>query len=199
MQRLFTLAAACLISGAMAVAQGTSGQAPASGTQSSGNTVNATPNSNGTSPSSAQGAASRSSAPNQALPGDANPANAATRDAQANGRAVRPNSAGSASGSAAGSTANPSDNGDNNGMAKDDTGNNPASGRGSNTITNPGTGGARQWFWLALGIIVALVVIGALVGRNRATVNIDQNDPALRATRDRDDIDRRDDQMRRAG
>ena len=190
MQRLFTLAAACLISGAMAVAQGTSGQAPASGTQSSGNTVNTTPNSNGTSPSSAQGAASRSSAPNQALPGDANPANAQTRDGRANGQAVRPNQSSSASAGTAASR-------DNSAARRDDTGSNPAAGAPTNA-TRLGTGGL-PWFWVALGVIVALVVIGALVGRSRSTVNIDQTDPGLRATRERDDIDRRDDQMRRAG
>src|SRR5256885_7058250 len=200
MHRLLTFMCVCVLSGAMAFGQGT-GQAPPSGTQSSANSTSAVPNSNGTSPSGPQGQAIQApSSPNQALPGNSSPANATGRDAQANGKAVRPNGAnGGTPGTAAGSANNPPDNSDNNGMAKDDTGNNPASGRGSNTITNPGTGGARQWFWLALGIIVALVVIGALVGRNRATVNIDQNDPALRATRDRDDIDRRDDQMRRAG
>ena len=89
MHRLLTFVAAYIISGAMAFAQGTAtGQAPARGTQSSGNSVSSTPNSNSTSPSGAQGQASRTpSSPNQALPGDSNPANATTRDAQANGSA----------------------------------------------------------------------------------------------------------------
>ena len=77
-------------------------------------------------------------------------------------------------------------------MAKDDTGNNPASGRGSNTITNPGTAGSRQWFWIALGVIIVVAIIAALASRNRVTTNIDNQDPALRASQDPDAI-RRDD------
>lgn len=196
MQRFLTLIAVCLVSAAMASGQGAAtDQAPAPATQSSGNTVNATPNKNGTSPSAQPGAERGTrSAANQALPGNANPANAAKRDGSANGRAVNPNQ------SAGSSVGNPGDNSDNNGMAKDDTGNNPASGRGPNTITNPGTAGTAQWFWIALGIIIGLFLIGILVSRTRARGNIDSTDPALRVTdiRSRDE-QRRDERTRRAG
>lgn len=175
MQRLLTLAATCLISCAMAFGQGAAtDQAPASnGTQKSSSTP---------------------STPNQAMPGNANPANSVATDGRANGKAVTPDDAKSGTpGTAAG---NAPKTGDNNGMATDDSGNNPASGRGANTITNPGTAGTVQWFWMALGIVIALILIGVLVSRNRARGNIDQTDPALRATQDRRDAG--DDQIRRA-
>lgn len=195
MQRILTLLAACLVSAAMAFGQATAtDQAPASGTQSNSNTVNATPNSNGTSPSAQRGAAGRTaSRPNQALPGNSNPANAATKEGGANGQAVNPNQ------NASPAVGNPGDNSDNNGMAKDDTGNNPAKGR-SNTITNPGTSGTTQWFWIALGIIIGLFLIGILVSRTRVRGNIDQTDPALRATDTHiRDEQKRDERIRRVG
>ncbi|GEM_PF-2706410 len=195
MQRFLTLLAACLVSAAMAFGQATAtDQAPASGTQSSGRTVNATPNSNGTSPAAQRGAAGRTpSTPNQALPGRSNPANAAAGEGSANGQAVNPNQ------SASPNAGNAGDNSDNNGMQKDDTGNNPAKGN-SNTITNPGTAGTTQWFWIALAIVIGLFLIGILVSRNRARGNIDRTDPALRATdtRTRDD-QKRDERIRRVG
>lgn len=207
MQRLLMLAAAFLLSGAMTLAQNpVSDQSAASGTQSSANSVQSTPNDNGTVPSSAQGRAARSpSPPNQSVPDRANPANASASDARANGQAVRPNSAqGGTPGTAAGSTGNAGDNSDNGGMAKDDTGHNAAKGD-SNTITNPGTSGVNSWLWMALIIIVGIVFFAALLGRNRARANIDATDPALRATEDRNDAGRdrnerarRDDQIRRA-
>ena len=195
MQRILTLFAASLVSAAMAFGQATAtDQAPASGTQSSSSTVNANPNSNGTSPSAQRGAAGRTpSTPNQALPGRSNPANAATTEGNANGQAVNPNQ------SATPNAGNAGDNSDNNGMAKDDTGNNAAKGR-SNTITNPGTAETMQWFWIALGIIIGLFLIGMLVSRSRARANIDRTDPALRATDTRSrDEQRRDDRIRRVG
>jgi hypothetical protein len=197
MQRLLTLVAACLISGATAFGQGTvTDQTPASNsTQTKANTTATSPNSNGTAPAPSQGAAqSTPSAPNQALPGNANPANAATTDGRANGKAVTPDNA--KSGTPGTASGNAPKTGDNNGMATDDSGNNPASGRGGNTITNPGTGGTAEWFWMALGLVIALILIGVLVSRNRARGNIDESDPALRETRDRDDA--RDDRIRRA-
>lgn len=210
MHRLLTFAAACILSGAMALAQDT-GQAPASGTQPTGNSASAVPNS--TSSSGAQGKASRTpSTPNQALPGDTNPANAGTRDAQANGSAVRPDSnSGGAPGTAASSSANPADSNDNNGVKRDDTGSNPAAGHSPTTSTNPGMGERSQWLWIALGIFAVLILIGALVGRSRATMDSDQTYPTLRTPREPDvirreeiyrarrhDIDRDEDQIRRA-
>lgn len=188
MQRLLTLAAACLLSGAMAFGQSTATEPPA-GAQS---------NPSGTASSSAQGRVARTpSARNQALPDKTNPANASS-DAGTNGQAVRPNAAGSGTpGTAAGNTPNSGDNSDNNGMAKDDTGSNAAKGN-SNKITNPGTAGVNSWFWMALIVILAVIFFAALLGRNRARANIDPADPAMRATRDRDDGRRRDDQIRKA-
>jgi len=211
MHRLLTFTVACILSGAMAFAQD-AGQAPASGTQSTGNSASAVPNSNGTSPSGAQGQASRRpSTPNQALPGDSNPANAGTRDGQANGGAIHPGSAsGGTPGTAAGNT-NPADSTDNNGIKRDDTGSNPAAGHSPINTTNPGIGERSQWFWTALGIFVVLILIGALVGRNRATRDSDQTYPTLRTPREpdvipreeiyrarRDDIDSDEDKIRRA-
>jgi hypothetical protein len=173
MQRLLTLAATCLISGAMAFGQGAVAAPASNGTQKSSSTP---------------------STPNQALPGDANPANAAASDGRTNGKAVTPDNAKSGTpGTAAGNTPKT---GDNNGMATEDSGDNPASGRGANTITNPGTAGTVQWFWMALGIVIALILIGVLVSRNRARGNIDQTDPGLRATQNRKDAG--DDRIRRA-
>ena len=181
MQRLLSLVAVCLISCAMALGQGT-----------------VTDQNPGSAPANAQGRAARTpSRPNQELPNKSNPANAATGDAGVNGQAVRPNTAKSGTpGTAAG---NSPDNSDNNGMSKDDAGSNLASGRGANKITNPGTSGTVQWFWIALGIIVAVVLIGVLLSRSRAEANIDRNDPAVRVMRERKDADRPNDRIRRAG
>jgi len=56
--------------------------------------------------------------------------------------------------------------------------------------------------WVALGIIVAIILIGGLM-RSRAVDTVDATDPSFGARRDdvarRDDIARRDDQIRRAG
>jgi hypothetical protein len=134
------------------------------------------------------------------LPGNSNPANAGTSGATANGQAVRPNQS-NGSAAAAGSTpttGNPGDNSDNNGMAKDATGHNPASGRGSNTITNPGTSGTAQWFWIGLlGIMVLLFIFAVLFARNRGRGHIDQNDPAFRATSNRREDQRPDEERYR--
>ena len=197
MQRLLSLAAACLLAGGMAFAQTVTEQP--SGTQPNANSVNGTQNTNATNPSNAQGRAARTpSNRNQSLPGKSNPANAGTSDAGTNGQAVQPNSSGSGTpGTAAGNAQNPPDNSDNNGMAKDATGANAAKGN-SNTITNPGTAGVNSWLWVALIIIVAIVFFAVILGRNRARGNINPSDPALRATRDRDEPTRRDDQTRRS-
>jgi hypothetical protein len=180
MQRLLSLTAVCLISCAMALGQGT-----------------VTDQNPGSAPD-AQGRAARTpSRPNQELTNKSNPANAAISEAGVNGQAVRPNTAKSGTpGTAAGNTP---DNRDNNGMSKDDAGSNLASGRGANKLTNPGTSGTVQWFWTALGIILAVVLIGVLLSRNRAEANIDRNDPAVRLMRERKDADRRDERIRKAG
>lgn len=194
MRRLLSIAAAVIVSAAMAFAQGTvTDQSPSSATQSA--TKNAAQAQRGAE-------AARPSAPNQALPGNTNPSQAATKEGSANRQAVNPNQKGA---NAAPEVGNPGDNSDNNGMAKDDTGNNPASGRGSNKITNPGTSGTVQWFWIALALIVGVILIGILVSRNRVRDNIEPSDPALRASQTRRDFPRRDvdrgddERIRRAG
>ena len=200
MNRLLTFLAACLLSGAMAFAQD-AGQAPASGAQSSGNSTSATPNSNGTSPSSPQGQATRTpSSPNQSLPGDSNPASTATRDGRANGSAVSPNSDSR--------TANPADSTDNNGIKRDDTGSNPASTHAP-TNTDMGTRGGLPWLWIALGVIAVIALITALASRSRET-EVSDVDPRWRRDEPdvirreeiyrarHDDIDRDEDQIRRA-
>jgi hypothetical protein len=205
MHRLLTFFAACVLSGVMAFAQSTAtDQAAAGGTQPSGNSTSAVPNNNGTSPSSAQGQPSRTpSTPNQAQPGENNPANAGTRDGRANGTAVRPN--------ADSRSANPPDSSDNNGIKRDDTGSNPASPHAPATSPNTGTRGVAPWLWIALGVIAIIALISALSGRNRAETDIDDRDPRWRTPREpdvirreeiyrarRDDIDSDEDQIRRA-
>jgi hypothetical protein len=49
---------------------------------------------------------------------------------------------------------------------------------------------------MALGLVIALILIGVLVSRNRARGNIDESDPALRAIQDREDAP--DERIRRA-
>jgi len=154
----------------MALAQA-AGQPPASGTQSSGNSTSAVPKSNGTSPSSAPGQASRTpSSPNQALPGDSNPANSATRDGQANGTAVRPNSDSR--------NANPTESPDNN-IKRDDRGSNPASTHAP-TNADMGTRTFAPWFWIALGVIAVIALISALASRSRTMTDLDARDPRWR-------------------
>jgi len=195
MRRLLSIAAAFMVSAAMAFAQGAvTDQSPSSAAPSTSSTANRGP--------AQRGSAAAQPAPNQAVPGNANPAEAAGKEGRANRQAVNPNQKGT---NAAPEVGNPGDNSDNNGMAKDDTGNNPASGRGSNTITNPGTAGTVQWFWIALALIVGVVLIGILASRNRVRDNIEPSDPALRAGETRPDLaqrdlDRRDEErIRRAG
>ena len=196
MQRLLTLAAACVLSCAMAFAQGAvTDQAPAGGTQNGTNTVNSNPNSNGTSPSNGQ--SMNSATQGNGSSGSSNPGATAGSEGGANGQAMQ-GSQGATNGSTAAPTGNAGDNSNNNGMATDNSGNNPASGRGADTTSNPHTGGSTQWLWIALGIIIALVLIGALMSRNRARTTINPRDPAL-GTRGRDDINNRNDQIRRVG
>ena len=203
MHRLLTFFAACVLSGAMAFAQSTAtDQAPAGGTQPSGNSTSAVPNNNGTSPSSAQRQTSRTpSTPDQPRPGESNPA--ATSDGQANGTAARPN--------ADSRSANPPDSSDNNGIKRDDTGSNPASPHAPATSPNMGTRGVAPWLWIALGVIAIIALISVLSGRNRAETDVDERDPRWRTPREpdvirreeiyrarRDEVDNDEDQIRRA-
>ncbi|HET9742655.1 MAG TPA: LPXTG cell wall anchor domain-containing protein [Terriglobales bacterium] len=184
MHRFFTLAAACLISGAMAFGQ-SAATTPAPDTQSS-----AVSGAQTTAPTRNGRAATRD---NQALPGNTNPANAAADNGTANGQAVAPDQNGNAA------KTNPNAGNDNNGMTPDQNGNNMASGRGPQTFTSPHTGGTMQWFWIALGIIVGLFVIGLIFARSRPRAAIDRNDPAVRATQDRNDVSRNDANRRDGG
>jgi hypothetical protein len=169
----------------MVFAQGTSSQSAPSGIQPSDNVTGTSQDGKATVPSQTPSAASSTpSTPNQALPGNANPGTAAAKDGRANGQAVRPDqSSGSASGGAAGSTSNTAP------RANDDASTNPNRTRDANTAA--GRGEAVPWFWVAFGIIVGVVLIGALMSRSRVVDTMEPSDPGLRT--------RRDDQIRRAG
>jgi hypothetical protein len=197
MQTPLRLALICLIASGIGFAQGrvTDQQPVNSGSQPNGNSVNTSPSGNRSVPSSPQGAASGTpSAPNQSLPGDANPANASTGEGKANGSAVRSSQSDKA-GSPTGTGSNPADG---------DNGANPASDRDTQTAANSQNGGRGQWFWVALGLVLFLFVIRVLMGRSRVHGNIDRKDPALRVTSHRDrtnqdmDAERERDRIRRA-
>lgn len=186
MQRLLWFLAACLVSTAIVLGQGTviEQSAVTSGTQRK--TLHT--NSNGTVSPTTQGRAIRTpSTPIQELPGNSNPANAATGDAGANGQAMRPNPSQSGTpGTAAGNAPNGNDN---NGIKSNGVGKSPVN--GSSQIPNANRGALRvvQWFWIALGFVVGLIVIGVLASRRR----VREESYSHIAT------PRRDDQIRRAG
>jgi hypothetical protein len=195
MQTPLRLALICLIASGIGFAQGrvTDQQPVNSGSQPNGNSVNTSPSGNRSVPSGPQGAASDTpSAPNQSLPGDANPANASTGEGKANGSAVRSSQSDKA-GSPTGTGSNPA--GGNNGT-------NPASARDTQTGANPQNGGRGQWFWVALGLVLFLLMIRILLGRSRVNGNIDRKNRALRVTGHRDpanmDAKRERDRIRRA-
>lgn len=179
MQRLLSLAAACLISGALAFAQGSPADqsATTSGAQQNSATTTANPSRNGAAASREGRAARHGSSSSQALPDNANGATAG-----ANGQS--PN--GGQSSDATTPDAN---------SATDTSATNPA----PNTTTGPRNGGGVPWFWLALIIVVFIAFVAILMNRGRTKAHIEPNDPALRATGNRDDVNRRDDRIRRIG
>ena len=121
MQKLLALVAACLISGAMAFGHANvRDQAPTSGGTLKANSASTSLDGGGIAPATSLTAQSTPSTRNQALPGNANPAKAASSDARANGKAVRPESAKSGTpGTAAGNTPSNGDNSSNNGTTDD--------------------------------------------------------------------------------
>ena len=172
MQRLLAIAAACVICGAMAVGQnaGTDHPAATTATQSS----------------------ARQSAPNQDLPGNSNPGNTVTKDGRANAQTVRPNQPSSGTTGTAAGTAR-----DNQAAPRDDSSSNPTKTSDANTPIPRGNG-TLPWLWIAVGvgIVLGIALMAASLTRGRAT-DVDPMDPGMRARRD--DVDRRDDRIRRVG
>lgn len=186
MQRLLGLLAAFLISSAMVFGQGTmTEQSPATSRTQPKN-----PTGNGTVLSTTQGGeVPTPSTPNQEMPGNSNPANAATGDAGANGQALRPNPSQSGTpGTAAGNVANGRDTAGN-GIKRNGVGKSPINGGASSSNTNESTFSALEWFWLGLAFVVGLIVIGVLANRRQER---GERDSRIATTR-------RDDQIRRAG
>lgn len=157
MQRLLTLAAACIVSSTLAFSQTTVTGQPQASPHSNPNSVSSVPDSKGAVPSTSQGNASHTpSTPNQALPGNANPANAGA-EGSTNGQAITPNGSQSVpAGRAAGNTPNRTANTDN-----------PSSGT-PDTIAKPSLSVTLPWLWALLAIIAAMILIGILMRRERS-------------------------------
>lgn len=174
MHRILAFIGACVISCAMALAQSSAADQPqtANPNGSRGHAATAAPSTSNTG-ADAQG---------QAQPN--------TSSTSANGAA---GTAGSSTPNGAAGTAGSNPPNSDNPMTPPDLSKN----RG--TFTAPGRTSNVPWFWLALVIIVGVIAILALFNRNRARGNIDRTDPALRATRDRSEPIRRDDNIRRVG
>lgn len=188
MQRLLIVAIACALSGGWALAQGTVSERPQTTMQPAPNSVNSLPNSNASVPSNQQGMASQTpSQPNQAMPGDTNPANAAA-DGRANGHAVSPDRTRNG---LPGRTAA----GDRN--AEGIPNGNPTAPRTSDQIANPGLNIAAPWLWATLGAIGALVLISILMRRSRPSPRVKSENRAVHTMSDQDRARR--DQIRKAG
>lgn len=139
MRRLLATASACLVSGAMAIGQSVA-TVHSTGTNATQPRVGAPP-----------------SPPNQTLPGNANPGNAAARDGGANAQTVRPNQpSGGTPGTAAGNAR------DNQAAPHDDSSSHPTKTRDANTPV-PGGSGALPWPWLAVavGIVLGIALMTA--------------------------------------
>lgn len=193
MARLSSLFALCILSTAIAIAEGAVSEQPqTTGIQSSSNSVNSVPNSNGTVPSSAGGMASQTpSAPNQALPGETNPANPAA-EGRSNGRAVTPERSKSGPpGTAAGNA--PSN--DRNSVGGENG--NPTRPQTVETLARPRLTNTMPWLWSGMGIVAALILIGILMRRSREGA-IERRDRTV-ITIQNPERSRHDDQIRRAG
>jgi hypothetical protein len=139
MRRLFAIASACLVSGAIAIGQSVA-TVRSTGTNATQSSVGAPP-----------------SPPNQNLPGHANPGNAAARDGPANAQTMRPNQPrGGIPGTAAGNAR------DNQAAPHDDSSSHPAKTRDANTPIPRGSGAIR-WLWLAVavGIVLGIALVTA--------------------------------------
>jgi hypothetical protein len=190
MQRLLTFAVAYALSGALAFAQGKVTEQPPTTTQPAPNSVIASPNTNGSVPSNMQGMASQTpSAPNQSLPGDTNPANAAA-EGRANGRAVSPDRPRNGlPGSTADTTRDRNADAIPNG--------NPTAPRTSDQIARPGLNIAEPWLWAVLGAIGALVLIAILLRRSRTYPETHSGSRNVHTMSDQDRARR--DQIRKVG
>jgi len=201
MQKLLMFVAACLISCAMAFGQ--SAPTDPSPTQPGGSTASASPSNSGNPSSTRQTAADRTpSSRDQELPGGTNPSNSTRNDGSANGRAVRPSQPDNSVSGAVRDRATGGSNGDNSVGRKDDSSSSPA-GRDANTATDTRAAAGLPWVWIALGIVVGVILVGALFNRSRAAGEVDRfAEGGVRSTRERHEIEierRDDDQIRRAG
>ena len=185
MLRPLILLGSIVLSGAIALAQGTgSGQRPAN-VQPNANGVSSVPNTQGTVPSNAQDSSART-------PSDTSSGTAAA-EGRANGRALKPErSKNAAAGTAAGSTPAIDQN------ATGPENGNPANSRTVNAIAQPKLSNTMPWLWSGLGIVVALVLIGALMSRIRSPESDERQNRTVVTIHDRDRA-QRDDQIRRAG
>ena len=189
MRRMFALLNGLVFSAAMAFGQGTvTDQSPTNASQQNPNSVSSVPNSNGSVPANAQGSTSRTpSAPNQALPGNANPANASA-EGSSNGRAVTPERSNSAPpGTAAGSTS-----------PTDRDGARPPNSNAPDDLAKPGLFSTMPWLWAGMGVVGALILIGILMRRDRFRGEWERRDDNVVPMDDRD-VQRRDDDIRRVG
>jgi hypothetical protein len=199
MQRLLGLFVTCLISGAMAFGQGVvNEQSPVtSGIQPK--TLHTNPNGNGTVSRAAQGGnVPKPSTPNQELPSNSNPANAAT-GGRANGQAIRPNS--SQDGIPGTSAGNAPTGRDNSGrIRRNGVGRNPVNGSTqAPPTTNRRTFSEGKWLWTGLAFVVGLVLIGVLACSRRVREERDSRVFSSRIATIRSDEQRPDDQIRKAG
>lgn len=139
-------------------------------------------------PSNAQGSASRTpSAPNQSLPGNADPANAST-EGRANGQAVTPERSKSAPpGAAAGNT-----------PPTDRDGARPPTTNAPDDLAKPGLLSTMPWLWAGMGVVGALILIGILMRRDRSRGEWESREDNVVPMDDRD-VPRRDDDIRRVG
>lgn len=184
MQRLLTLAVACIVSSALALPQTTVTEQPSTSSRPNPNSVSSVPDNNGPVRSTSQGNASRTpSTPNQALPGNANPANAGA-EGSTNGQAIAPR--GSQSVPAGNSATNTPDNG------------NPANPNSGNadTVAKPSLNVTMPWFWAVLAIVAAMMLIGMLMRRERSRGDAARNSTVVPIS-NRDGV-ARDDDARRA-
>jgi len=185
MLRPLILLGSLVLSSAIALAQGTVSGHPPANIQPNANGVSSDSNTQGTVPSNDQCSAART-------PSDASSGNAAA-EGRANGRALKPErSKNTAAGTAAGNTPaiDKNANGPENG--------NPANPRTVNAIAQPKLSNTMPWLWSGLGIVVALVLIGALMSRIRSPESDERQNRTVVTIHDRDRA-RRDDQIRRAG
>lgn len=169
MQRLLTLAVACIVSSALAFPQTTVTEQPS---------ASSPPN-----PNSVSNATRTPSTPNQALPGNTNPASAGA-EGSTNGRAITPN--GSRSVPAGNSAARTPDDGN---PA------NPNSGS-TDTLAKPSLNVTMPWLWAVLAIVAAMMLIGILMRRERSRGTATRQNNTVVPISNRDEVGRDDDARR---